>query len=95
MQEIRKIRRENVDKEGRRRLMREDDREEKELRSYVAQQVAEEMVNSLPGRVQGEGSMVQEIKVPEARQSGTAEWVNERGEGGLGREGVNGREGGP
>merc|ERR1711939_1243935 len=49
--EIRKIRRENLDKPVRTRLMKEDEREERELRSFVAQSITHEMINSLPGAV--------------------------------------------
>ncbi|KAH0836158.1 hypothetical protein AYO21_04834 [Fonsecaea monophora] len=54
MHEIRKIRRENMDKHVRNQLMREDEREERELRSYVAQSLASDMINSIPGHVNGE-----------------------------------------
>jgi hypothetical protein len=36
-------------KEDRRRLFREDEREERELRGYVAQAIAAEVTNMLPG----------------------------------------------
>ena len=93
MQEIRKIRRENLDKEARRRLMKEDDREERELRGYVAQSLTAEMVSSLPGSVSGE-SRGDEVKAPAARQSGSPEWINERGEGGVGQPGPDQRHDG-
>ena len=64
MHEIRKIRRENMDKEVRRQLMREDEREERELRAYVAQSLASEMINSLPGTNQ----RADEVKNPADRQ---------------------------
>ena len=83
MLEIRRIRRENIDKEARRRLMIEDDREEKELRSYVAQSITAEMVSSLPG-ARNNDNRGNEVKTPAARQSGSAEWINDRGENGMG-----------
>ena len=96
MQEIRKIRRENTEKEARRKLMYEDEREEKELRSYVAKSITAEMVSALPGAIpqpqpaqQGE-----EFKAVEARQSGAAAWIGERGEGGMGRPGPDQRRDG-
>lgn len=49
--EVRKLRRENMEKSVRTRLMKEDEREEKELRSYVAHSITHEMINSLPGAV--------------------------------------------
>lgn len=66
--EIRKLRRENIDKESRRRLMREDEREEKELRSYVAQSLTSEMINSLPGAIDTAESRRDEVKTPAERQ---------------------------
>ena len=47
--EIRKMRRESLSKEERRRLIKEDQREEKELRGYMAQALAVEVANMLPG----------------------------------------------
>jgi peptide-N4-(N-acetyl-beta-glucosaminyl)asparagine amidase len=49
--EIRKLRRENMDKAIQTRLRKEDDREERELRSYVAHSITHEMLNSFPGAV--------------------------------------------
>ena len=83
MLEIRRIRRENIDKEARRRLMIEDDKEEKELRGYVAKSIAAEMVNSLPGACNND-NRGNEVKTPAVRQSGSAEWINDRGENGMG-----------
>ena len=83
MLEIRRLRRENIDKEVRRRLMIEDDREEKELRSYVAQSLTAEMVSSLPG-ARSNDNRGDEVKTLAARQSGSAEWINDRGENGMG-----------
>lgn len=73
IQEIRKIRRENVDKEVRRRLMREDQREEQELRSYVAHSLANDMINSIPGALHpAPGS---EVKTAAERQDeATVQW---------------------
>lgn len=92
MQEIRRTRRDNLSKEDRRRLMKEDDREEKELRGYMAQALAAEINNLIPGGTGGSGSASRpdEQKTPAGRQSGTAEWVNQRGEGGTGQPGPDG-----
>lgn len=51
IQEIRKIRRENMEKSERTKLMRNDDREERELRGYVAHTLTHEMISSIPGAV--------------------------------------------
>ncbi|KIX95920.1 uncharacterized protein Z520_08175 [Fonsecaea multimorphosa CBS 102226] len=64
--EIRKIRRENMDKHVRHQLMREDEREERELRSYVAQSLTSDMINSMPGSVNADRP--DEVKHPVDRQ---------------------------
>ena len=97
--EIRKIRRANMEKEAQRRLIDEDAREEKELRSYVAQAVTADMVSSFPGAVAANGeppraSSGDGIKTPAARQSGSPEWINARGENGMGQNGPNYRHDG-
>jgi len=75
MHEIRKIRRENMDKEVRRQLMREDDREERELRAYIAQSLTSEMINSLPHADQ----RADEVKNPADRQQENAlQWSSEQ-----------------
>jgi peptide-N4-(N-acetyl-beta-glucosaminyl)asparagine amidase len=51
MHEIGEFRRESLDKEVRRQLVREDEREEQELRSYVPQSLAYGIINSMPGLV--------------------------------------------
>jgi peptide-N4-(N-acetyl-beta-glucosaminyl)asparagine amidase len=63
--------------------MIEDEREEKELRSYVAHSLTAEMVSSLPGArtIDGRGD---EVKTLAARENGSAEWINDRGENGMG-----------
>ena len=61
-----RIRRENMDKEVRVRLMRDDDREERELRGYVASSLATEMISSLPGSVNA--AERPESKTPAERQ---------------------------
>ncbi|KAF3480621.1 uncharacterized protein GIQ15_05968 [Arthroderma uncinatum] len=61
--EIRRMRRENLSKEERRRIMKEDEREERELRGYVAQSIATELSRLNPN---GTSAPVagDEIKVP-------------------------------
>ena len=63
--------------------MIEDEREERELRSYVAESLTAEMVSSLPG-ARNMDSRDDEIKTFSARQTGSAEWINDRGENGMG-----------
>lgn len=49
MYEIRKIRRDGMHKPDQQRLRAEDEREERELTSYVAHSIARDMIQSLPG----------------------------------------------
>lgn len=91
MQEVRKMRRENLLKEDRRRLMKEDEREEKELRAYVARSLAKEISALMPGAITPAQTPAEDTKTPAGRQSGTAEWVNARGESGTGQPGPDGR----
>jgi peptide-N4-(N-acetyl-beta-glucosaminyl)asparagine amidase len=78
-----------MDKPDQSRLMKEDAREEKELRSYVAQALTAQMVSTMPGAVQGQSgattssSPADEVKTPAGRQSGATEWINARGESGA------------
>lgn len=76
MHEIRKIRRENMDKSVRQQLMREDDREERELRSYVAHSLANDMINSMPGGANEQRG--DEVKRPVDRQQEAAvQWAQQ------------------
>lgn len=90
--EIRRMRRENLSKEERRRLMKEDEREERELRAYMAQAIATEINNLLPdpnntGSNNHQNPPSDEHKTPVAVQDGTAEWLHTRPEGGMGQPG--------
>lgn len=76
--EIRRMRRENLSKDEKRRLIAEDEREEKELRGYVVQALAAEIGRMLPARAPASGD---EPKLP-ARRTGTAVWREARGENG-------------
>jgi len=90
--EIKRIRRENMPKEERRRLVYEDQREEKEMRSYVVQALAASIGRMLPPGAGGPQATVsgEEIKLPE-RRSGAQAWREARGEAGQHpREGGNG-----
>ncbi|EER23064.1 transglutaminase-like superfamily protein [Coccidioides posadasii C735 delta SOWgp] len=76
--EIRRMRRENLSKEERRRLMKEDEREERELRGYMVQALASEINNLLPNSAANSRS--DEIKIPVTAADGTVEWVSPAGE---------------
>ena len=69
--EIRRMRRQSLSKEERRRLIKEDDREERELRSYVAQAIAADVASMLPGSLASATAQNDDQKRPLAgRQSG-------------------------
>ncbi|KAA8647393.1 peptide-N4-(N-acetyl-beta-glucosaminyl)asparagine amidase [Aspergillus tanneri] len=72
--EIRKKRRENLSKTDQRRLMKEDEREERELRGYTAAALAAELNNLIP-RNQTNGRL-DEQKTPTSRQE--ADWLSTR-----------------
>lgn len=74
LQEIKRMRRENLSKEERRRLVKEDEREERELRAFMAQALATEMSNLLP--YNAPSGRPDEIKVPVNGQSATVGWNN-------------------
>jgi peptide-N4-(N-acetyl-beta-glucosaminyl)asparagine amidase len=87
-QEIKKMRRANMEKADQSRLLKEDAREEKELRSYVATALAAQMVSTMPGAVQpspyASSSPADEVKAPAGRQSGAPpDWINAHGENGA------------
>ncbi|ETI29030.1 hypothetical protein G647_01483 [Cladophialophora carrionii CBS 160.54] len=75
MHEIRKIRRENMDKSVRAQLMREDEREERELRSYVAHSLANDVLNSMPGAVNPQHpDEVKRPVDPQSQQEEVSQW---------------------
>ncbi|KAI9782654.1 MAG: peptide-N4-(N-acetyl-beta- glucosaminyl)asparagine amidase [Candelina submexicana] len=83
--EIRRMRRENLSKEERRRLIKEDEREEKELQAYAAHALAVEVTNMLPGSP-ASATTPDEQKLPAGRQSGAVDWIQARGEAGPGHD---------
>lgn len=76
--EIRRKRRENMSKTDQRRLIKEDEREEKELRCYMASALAAEINNMLPCNLSGRH---EDRKHPGARQGASAEWLAAQGHG--------------
>ncbi|KAI9715236.1 MAG: hypothetical protein M1812_006046 [Candelaria pacifica] len=82
--EIRRMRRDNLSKDERRRLVKEDEREEKELQAYAAQALAVEVTNMLPGSPTASATTPDEQKLPAGRQSGAVDWIQTRGEAGPG-----------
>jgi peptide-N4-(N-acetyl-beta-glucosaminyl)asparagine amidase len=98
MQEIKHLRRANMDKETRFRLEKEDSKEDRELRSYVVASITHAVTQLVPttgdgnangsaGGRRGGSSSGDDTKVPVSadlgpRQSGNAEWVAARGENG-------------
>lgn len=71
--EIRKKRRESMSKTDQRRLMKEDEREEKELRAYMASALAAEINNLIP-REQTSGRPGEQ-KTPASMQDTPVDWV--------------------
>ena len=81
LREIKQTRRASMLKDERKRLLIEDEREERELQGFVVQALAAEIGKMLPTGRSGGGD---DIKVPEqsARRSGAQAWREARGENG-------------
>lgn len=85
--EIRRKRRENMSKADQRRLIKEDEREERELRGYTASALAAEIQNILPRSLVGRPD---EQKHADARREAASEWLSARGHGHSGPDRSNG-----
>lgn len=82
--EIRKMRREKLSPSERRRLMKEDEREERELRAFTAAALAAEINALFPPR---RSTRPDEQKTPVSREEAAAEWLRTRQSGGTGQSG--------
>lgn len=86
LNEIKQMRRSNMDKDDRKHLIIQDEREEKELRGYVIQNLAAEIGRMIPlGNAKGGAHappVPENDKAPQARQTGTQAWIEARGEAG-------------
>jgi len=91
LQEIKNLRRANLDKETRYQLEKEDMREDRELRGYVVASITQAVTQLVPGgETEPSGNnngRRDDTKVPvsadlPSRQSGSAEWITARGENG-------------
>lgn len=82
--EIRQMRREGLSKEEKRRIIREDQREERELRDCLVFSLTSELEKSLAPRSHGGSSGSLEIKVPARATTGTEAYRRVREQNGGG-----------
>ena len=75
--EIRRMRRENMDKSHQNQLRHGDEREDRELRRFVAKSLTAEMINSIPGATNAAG---EQLKTPAERQEQDrpVQWNNQQ-----------------
>ncbi|KAJ5891392.1 uncharacterized protein N7473_007620 [Penicillium subrubescens] len=85
--EIRRKRRENMSKTDQRRLIKEDEREERELRGYTASALAAEIQKILPRSLVGRPD---DQKHADDREEAASEWLSARGHGHSGPDRSNG-----
>lgn len=89
MNELRSMRRSKLSKQDKFRLEGEDMAEDRELRRYVAQQIAYEICKINPQDILRGGHSTRSRPDPDAqkaaegRTSGSTEWIRQRGEGGA------------
>ncbi|OJJ46944.1 hypothetical protein ASPZODRAFT_65207 [Penicilliopsis zonata CBS 506.65] len=74
--EIRRMRRETISPSDRKRLIKEDEREERELRAYTVAGLAAEINGLLPSG--STNRRPEDQKVPASIQDGAMEWLNAR-----------------
>jgi peptide-N4-(N-acetyl-beta-glucosaminyl)asparagine amidase len=88
MDEIRAMRRSNMSKQEKFRLEGEDMREDRELRGYVIQSIAQKVIKiNAEDILNGRAAPRSEAEAPKAlegRTSGNSQWIRARGEGGQG-----------